>query len=72
MQPYNRYTGEGTGFSFTGFTADELLATVRRALAVWQDEPVWQRLVQNAMAADFGWGQSAAQYAAVYRDLLEN
>lgn len=67
---YNRFTGEGNGFSFGGYNAEELLQTVTNALAVYRDKAAWDGLVQNALATDFGWCRSAAEYAAVYRELL--
>ena len=38
VQPYNRFTGEGTGFSFANFNANELADTIRRALALYHDD----------------------------------
>lgn len=70
VQPYNRYTGAGNGFSFANYNAQELLATIRLALAAYDDAAAWGRLVQNAMAADFSWQRSAGQYADVYRQLI--
>ena len=69
--PYNQFTGEGTGFSFANYNAHEMKATVERALQVYREEPEnWNRLVRNAMAADFGFERSAEGYARLYIDLL--
>ena len=69
--PYNRFTGEGTGFSFANYNAHELLFCLQSAMAVYRDEPiVWQQLVAQAMAADFGWQRSAKAYAQVYNELM--
>lgn len=68
--PYNRYTGEGNGFSFANYRAGELLDTVRRALVAYRDEAAWRRLVDSALAADFSWGRSAGEYATIYRELV--
>lgn len=69
--PYNQYTGEGTGFSFTNYNAHEMKDTVERAVQVYREEPeVWTGLMRNAMAADFGFERSAEEYARLYIDIL--
>ncbi|MPN49359.1 Glycogen synthase [bioreactor metagenome] len=69
--PYNKYTGEGTGFSFANFNAHELLYTVKEALRIYrEDRGAWNTLVGSAMAADFSWNASALSYMALYRELL--
>jgi starch synthase len=68
--PYNTATGTGTGFVFHATTAEALLATVQEALTVYTDQSAWQWLVQNAMAQDFSWDQSAARYLDLYRRAL--
>ena len=71
MVPYNQFTGEGTGFTFANYNAHEMKATIERALSVYRDEPeTWNKLVRNAMAADFGFERSAEGYARLYIDLL--
>jgi starch synthase len=71
VQPYNRYTGAGNGFSFANYNAHELLDTIRRAVDLYRTgRPAWDALVQNAFAADFSWKTSAAKYLALYEDLL--
>lgn len=68
--PYNKYTGEGTGFSFTNYNAHELLFTMKEALRIYREEPeVWQKLIDNAMTADFSWANSAEKYMDLYRQL---
>ncbi len=69
IQPYNEYTGEGNGFSFTHPNAGDMLFTLRRALEFYRDGDVWPRIVKAAMASDFSWRRSAAEYAAVYERL---
>ena len=70
--PYNRYTGEGTGFGFRNFNAHELLFTVKDACALYRDEPAaWRHLQENAMAQDFSWRASALEYRKLYRSLFE-
>lgn len=59
--------GRATGFVFSEPTAQDFLATVRRALQLWQDKPAWRAIQRNAMRQDFSWHRSAAQYMELYR-----
>jgi len=61
----------GTGFMFDAFTAEALLAAVRRAASTYRQPSVWKALVRNAMAEDFSWDASAREYAALYRKALK-
>jgi len=67
---YNEYTGEGNGFSFTHYNADDLLYTVRRALACYRDDPTWEKIVASGGRSDCSWDQSARTYMSLYADLL--
>ncbi len=70
VAPYNQYTGEGTGFSFTHFNGDEMGDAVFRAARLfWDDRAAFDKLVDNAMAADFSWTRSAEAYLALYHNL---
>ncbi len=61
----------GTGFMFDDFTADALLAAVRRAASTYRQPSVWKALVRNAMAEDFSWDASAREYVTLYRKALK-
>ena len=68
VAPYNRFTGEGNGFSFANFNAHEFLFTLKDAMSLYRDDrSAWDRLVDSAMATDFSWSVSARRYL----DLLE-
>ena len=62
--------GEGNGFTFADYNADDLLHAIRRALQGYADEAGWQMLMRRAMACDFGWGRSASAYIKLYKGLL--
>ena len=71
VMPYNKYTGEGTGFSFANFNAHELLGALDEALTLWyNDKKSWDHLVSNAMNADFSWKASAKKYRQLYDSLF--
>jgi len=61
--------GEGNGFSFFDFNADELLRTLFRALQGYQDRIGWGILVKRAMECDNTWGSSANAYIRLYKSL---
>ena len=61
---------KGNGFVFEPYDAGALLATVDRALAVFQKKGHWARLMRNAMASNHSWDKSAAAYVNLYRKLL--
>lgn len=70
VAPYNQFTGEGTGFSFANFNGDEMADTVFRAARLfWDNRGAFNKLVDNAMAADFSWTRSADVYMAMYHNL---
>lgn len=70
VTPYNQYSGEGTGFSFTHFNGDEMGDAVFRAARLfWDDRAAWDALVTQAMETDFSWTRSAGDYMNLYLDL---
>lgn len=67
VQPYNEFTGEGTGFSFTNFNGDEMGDAVFRAARLfWDNRDAWNQLVTQAMSQDFSWTRSADKYLDLY------
>lgn len=67
VQPYNEFTGEGTGFSFSNFNGDEMGDAVFRAARLfWDNRDAWNQLVTQAMNQDFSWTRSADKYLDLY------
>ncbi len=65
--PYNEFTGEGTGFSFSNFNGDEMGDAVFRAARMfWDNRDAWNQLVTQAMSQDFSWTRSADKYLDLY------
>lgn len=68
--PYNRFTGEGTGFSFSNYNAHEFLDQLHTAVEMYQgDKQRWETLVKQAMNADHSWNRSANRYGELYLEL---
>ena len=66
IEPWDARTGKGTGFKFTDYTGEALLATIKQALLAYQDPSSWQTLMRNGMSRDFSWGASAREYGKIY------
>jgi starch synthase len=65
-------TRQGNGFVFDQATPAALLATIRRAVALWRDNPRrWKTLQRRGMSADFSWRAPAQRYASLYHALLK-
>jgi starch synthase len=61
----------GTGFTFSEASGQALLASLRRALTVYRDDPArWRALQQAGMARDFSWDGSARAYHEAYEQAL--
>lgn len=71
ITPFDPITGEGNGFKFPHADPEELLQTIRRAIALFRQKVLWTRLVQNAMATDFSWERPAKEYVRLYRVALD-
>ena len=70
VTPYNKVTGEGTGFSFANMNADEMGTCLLDACEVfWNDRPAWEQLMRQAMAANFSWKRAANDYMDMYHEL---
>jgi starch synthase len=63
-------SGIANGFVFDFATAEDLLATIRRALGYLSDSKQWRRIQKNGMATDLGWDHSAQDYLDLYRSVL--
>ena len=64
---YDEATGAGTGFKFIQPTSQALYNTIGWAVSTWFDRPQHiAQLRQQAMAQDYSWTKSAAQYLQVY------
>lgn len=68
--PYNRFTGEGTGFRFANMNADEMADVLLEACELfWTDAKAWSKLQRQAMGGDFSWDRAADEYLDIYHDL---
>lgn len=71
VEAYNKYTQEGTGFSFENYNAHEMLFTVKRTLDLYNNKKEWRNLVRRIMQLDSSWVNSANKYIDLYKSLLD-
>lgn len=62
----------GTGFVFKKYDSKELLAAVKKALKVYQDKKVWEKLMKAGMKSNFTWLNSSKNYVSVYKKILSS
>ncbi len=71
VQPYNEFTGEGNGFTFSNFNAHDMLHVIRYALQTISDSKVKRKIMAHAMGAGNSFSHSAAAYLDLYRSLTQ-
>ena len=60
---------ESTGFKFSEYSGDALVAALRAAAFAFSDKAAWESMMRRGMQQDFSWDRSAAAYSALYRQL---
>ncbi len=63
--------GEGNGFTFQTYNADDMLHAIHRGLGAYHNKLHWGGIVKRAMQCDFSWGRSANEYIRLYKSLLK-
>jgi len=66
IENFDPTTRKGTGFKFSEYSGEALLATIRTAIQAYADKDRWQALMRNGMNKDFSWTASAKEYVRVY------
>ena len=67
IQPYTARARRANGFKFREATGDALLKTMKQAIRLYANRPVWESLMRQGMAEDHSWETSAREYVKVYR-----
>ena len=62
----------GNGFVAASASADDLLATVQRALAAYAQKPAFDALRKRAMRQDVSWERAARRYEHVFKQLSQS
>ncbi len=69
--PAGLRAGVATGLQFHPVNAASLADALTRLCALYRQPDVWTRLQKNAMRQPVGWDGSAADYAALYQELID-
>jgi len=56
-----------TGFFIEGFSERSIADTLAKALELYEDKKIWNKLVKNAMLKDNSWDHSAQTYFELYK-----
>src|SRR6266478_1572218 len=67
--PTSLSDGAATGFAFDEETPQGLISAVGRAIALFREREIWQRMMGRAMTRDFSWEAAARRYIVIYREL---
>ncbi|MBO0998551.1 glycogen synthase GlgA [Bacillus sp. SD075] len=69
--PYNQFSGEGNGFSFTNYNAHDMLHTIEQSVGLYKFQPKrWRNMAESAMKLDFSWTSSSLKYIELYESLV--
>ena len=67
---YNKFTGEGNGFTFLNYNAHDMLHVIEQAVTMYHnDRELFNKIAVRAMRGLYGWDQSAHKYVDLYRKL---
>lgn len=70
VKPYNEYEESGTGFTFSNYNADELLATIDYSKKIFfENKEAWNNIAIRGMRLDYSWNRSARVYEELYNRL---
>jgi starch synthase len=64
-------TRKANGIKFTEYSAQALAKAIRKALIIYEDPKLLDTYRQHAMAADFSWNRTVAEYEVAYKMALE-
>ena len=54
------------GFVFNRYSSDDLIKTIKGAVAAFENKTKWAALLKKAMKCDFSWEESAKKYLQLY------
>lgn len=70
--PYNKFTGEGCGFTFSNVNGQDMLHVIQQAVDLYfSNKKAWRALQKKAMSTDFSWDNSAKKYMDIYTMLAQ-
>jgi starch synthase len=71
VEPYNKYSDTGTGFTFRNYDAYELKEKLFESIQLYNDNlPIFKKLMKQAMDKDYSLKQMALSYENLYQIIL--
>ncbi len=71
IQEYDPATGKGNGIVFHQYSSEDFAGALRRAVLLYNAQPHWNQVIQNAFACDYSAKKCAERYTEVYHWALE-
>jgi len=71
VEDYDPAGERGCGFLCYDYSAEAFWDSIKRAREIFQDRPVWLKLMKRAMAREFSWETAGEKYEALYRELVD-
>jgi starch synthase len=69
--PMALQSGVATGLQFFPIDAHNLYAAIKRTFEIYRQPEKWNQMVDNCMAQDVGWKNSAKKYLDLYRSVAD-
>ncbi|KUO50433.1 MAG: glycogen synthase [Desulfitibacter sp. BRH_c19] len=69
IRSFNEISGKGNGFTFDKYSGSDLLFTIKKAMHIFNNKPVFENMIKQAMLEDFSWNRSALDYNKLYENL---
>jgi starch synthase len=70
IKAYNKFNGEGNGFSFTNYNSQDLLYVIKMALKYYKNKEIWKGIMIQALESDNSWSKSAKLYKELYEVMI--
>jgi starch synthase len=71
IEDYDPTMERGYGFLFYEYSSEAFWDAIKRARAIFRDQPLWTTLMERAMSRNFSWDAAAQRYEQLYRELIE-
>jgi starch synthase len=71
VKPFSRKTLKGNGFVFREYSSRALLKTLKKALSLYGEPEIWQKIMQAGFRKNFSWKSAAKKYEKLYHNALE-
>ncbi|CAH2214393.1 glycogen synthase GlgA [Tepidibacter aestuarii] len=72
INEYDVFTEEGNGFTFIDCEGDDMINTINMVLKYYKDKCTWEKIIENAMRADYSWKNSTNEYKKLYESLIKS